>query len=174
MPLPPEPADSAPRRSRCHQKPRILTADQQHRLESTALQNSYRSGALITLLTRTGARPTEACALTTDDIDLTAATVYLHGSNADRTVPLPEPALTRMAAWLDRRRPGPGPLWGGYQLHLPELGGIVAATARTARVDLTGTHQLRHTYRQRLIDDGVPPERIGELLGVRAAAREAS
>ena len=65
-----------------------------------------RDAAIVELLYATGARVSELCGLDVDDLDAGRQAARVLGKGAkERTVPLGEPAVAAVGAWLARGRP---------------------------------------------------------------------
>lgn len=155
-------------------EPEALTVREQNRLQRAADRRGARDAALVALLLYTGARAAEAARLQTEDVAVTArtGTVRLLGKGEEvRTVPLPAPGRTRLAAWLRERGADPGPLWTGQRgpLSISGLTQAVLAAGADARMPGLRPHRLRHTYATRLRQDGADAAQIQALLGHAAA-----
>lgn len=178
-------------------QPRSLTHTQLDRLlrmPDQRTRHGKRDLAILQLLAHAGLRRSELCALGIDDIDerrratdgalrravndSTAwwATVRYAKRGRTRQIPLPQPALDAIAAWV-RLRPSteydllfcslprtgraPGPL------STRDVARTVACHAAAAGLpeDRRSPHVLRHTYCTHLAAAGVPVEVIRELAG---------
>ena len=145
-------------------EPRPVVADDpEHR--------RLRDDAVLELLYGSGLRVSELCGLVADDIDRSAGLVRVLGKgNKERLVPLSEPSLQALTAWIDRGRP---------QLVSPESRGALflnlvgrPMTPRDVRRVLdrrasapVNPHALRHTYATHLLDGGADLREVQERLG---------
>lgn len=159
--------------------PRVLRADELHALldEPRAIRAEdppavrLRDQALMEVLYGSGLRVGELCGLVIEDLELVERAVRVWGKGAkQRRVPLSEPAVEAIEAWLQRGRPA---------LAGPEAGRVVFVnrrgrplTPRDLRRVLdrlapapTHPHALRHTYATHLLDGGADLRVVQELLG---------
>ena len=135
-----------------------------------------RDQAVLEILYATGIRVSELCGLDRDDVDLERRTIRVLGKGRkERTVPLGEPAIAALQAWLREGRP----CWAGPQtgpaLLLGARGGrLDPRTARRAVHDRLsslpglpdlGPHGLRHTAATHLLEGGADLRTVQELLG---------
>jgi site-specific recombinase XerD len=130
-----------------------------------------RDDAVLEVLYGSGLRVSELCGLDLPDLDLDRgrATVWGKGSK-QRTVPLSEPAVAALRAWIGLR---PGAVAGGAPtaaLFLNRKGKRL--TPRDVRRLLdrralapTHPHALRHTFATHLLDGGADLRAVQELLG---------
>ena len=146
--------------------------------EATALMDAKapsaaaraRDTAVLELLYATGLRVSELAGLDLDDVDRSQQTVRVLGKGKkERIVPYGRRAAGALAAHLEGRRGGRGPLFEnprGARLSVRSLHTIVrrsaAATGITRRVS---PHTLRHTFATHLLDAGADLRVIQELLG---------
>jgi integrase/recombinase XerC len=129
-----------------------------------------RDDAVLEILYGSGVRVSELCTLQLDQLDLDAGAITVWGKGAKaRRVPLSEPAVTALAAWLGVRP----------DVVDPEVGAVVFAnergkplTPRDVRRILdrrsptpTHPHALRHTFATHLLDGGADLRAVQELLG---------
>ncbi len=129
-----------------------------------------RDDAVLEVLYGSGLRVGELCGLTLGSLDLArhACTVWGKGSK-ERRVPLGEPAVVAVRAWL-RIRHEAAPTEAGDVLFVNERGR--ALTPRDVRriVDRrspvpTHPHALRHSFATHLLDGGADLRAVQELLG---------
>ncbi len=143
-------------------RPAIADDDEHRRL---------RDDALLELLYGSGLRVSELCGLTAADVDRSLALVRVLGKgNKERLVPLSEPSLTAVNAWIERGRSvlvGPE---SRDALFLNLVGRPM--TPRDVRRVLdrraaapVNPHALRHTYATHLLDGGADLREVQELLG---------
>jgi integrase/recombinase XerD len=149
-------------------------------LEAAGIEDSpkgLRDRALLELLYATGARISEAVGLAVDDVDLTGASVLLHGKGGkDRIVPLGQYAGDAVGAYLVRGRPALGAAGrGSAALFLNNRGSQLsrqsawmALRLAAERAGLTmevSPHTLRHSFATHLLDGGADVRVVQELLG---------
>ncbi len=131
-----------------------------------------RDLAIVELLYGSGLRVSELCSITTDDLDLSQATLRVWGKGAkQRQVPLSEPAVAAVRCWLAEHRceyvtadTPPDAVF------LNQRGRVI--TPRDVRRILdrrsvvpTHPHALRHTFATHLLDGGADLRAVQELLG---------
>ena len=131
-----------------------------------------RDDAVLELLYGSGVRVGELCGLRLDSLDLAGGAVTVWGKGAkQRRVPLSDPAVAAVRAWLGVRG----------EVVPAEAGAVVfgnerghALTPRDVRriVDRrspkgvsTHPHALRHTFATHLLDGGADLRAVQELLG---------
>ncbi len=129
-----------------------------------------RDDAVLELLYGSGMRVGELCGLQVDSLDLAAGAVSVWGKGSkQRRVPLSDPAVAALRAWLAIRSdvvlPETGPALFGN-----ERGRVL--TPRDVRRILdrrspqpTHPHALRHTFATHLLDGGADLRAVQELLG---------
>lgn len=173
--------------------PKALDLDQVERLLAAAGRDGgprgLRDRALLEFLYGTGARISEAVGCLVDDLDLSAATVLLHGKgDRSRLVPVGGYASDALGKYLEHGRPTlvsagarRGAVAGrrGHAIFLNARGGQLSrqsawSTIRQAAVaaglPLDGPagvspHTLRHSYATHLLDGGADIRVVQELLG---------
>jgi site-specific recombinase XerD len=130
-----------------------------------------RDDAVLEVLYGSGLRVSELCALDLGDLDLDRgrATVWGKGGK-QRTVPLSEPAVAALRAWLVLRPRALGDGDPTPAVFLNRTGKRL--TPRDARRLLdrraaapTHPHALRHTFATHLLDGGADLRAVQELLG---------
>ncbi|GAA2092149.1 tyrosine recombinase XerC [Actinomadura alba] len=135
-----------------------------------------RDQAVLELLYATGIRVSELCGLDVDDLDRQRRTARVFGKGGkERTVPVGDPAVRAVDAWLSRGRPALTTERSGPALFLGARGGRLHPTtarrlvhARIAEVgdvpDL-GPHGLRHSAATHLLEGGADLRAVQEILG---------
>jgi integrase/recombinase XerC len=128
-----------------------------------------RDRAVLEVLYGSGLRVGELCGLNLVDIDLRASAAVVWGKGSkQRRVPLSEPAVETLAAWLEVR----------IQPSLPDADAVFVnqRAKRLAPRDVrrildrrsaepTHPHALRHTFATHLLDGGADLRVVQELLG---------
>lgn len=139
-----------------------------------------RDRAVLELLYGSGLRVGELAALELGAADLTRGRVLVHGKGSkEREVPMSEPAMDAIAAWLRDGRPvlaaeGVRALFVNRR-HLP-LGtrDVRRVVERYAHTSLQGRrvtpHTLRHSYATHLLEGGADIRAVQELLGHASVA----
>lgn len=160
--------------------PRVLRQDELNvlldappaTLDDDAPAVRARDDAVLEVLYGSGLRVGELCSLDLGDLDLDRerATVWGKGGK-QRTVPLGEPAVAALRAWVDEHR---------YELLTPATpAGALFVNHRGKRLtprDVrrlldrrapapTHPHALRHTFATHLLDGGADLRAVQELLG---------
>lgn len=138
---------------------------------------ALRDRALLELLYGTGARISEAVALTADDVDVETKTVRLFGKGRkERVVPLGSFALEALEAYRVRARPemaakgkGTAALFlnkRGNPLTRQSAWGIIQNAAKRAGLrEHISPHSLRHTFATHLLEGGADVRVVQEMLG---------
>ena len=133
---------------------------------------ALRDRAVIEVLYGSGLRVAELCGLDIGDCDLRRGQLRAWGKGSrQRQVPIGEPGVEAVGAWLTRGRPAlAGPDSPPEALFLNRRGRRL--TPRDARRVLdrwssspTHPHALRHTYATHLLDGGADLRAVQELLG---------
>lgn len=137
---------------------------------------SKRDCAMVEVLYASGARVSELCGLDLQDIDYERNTIRVIGKgNKERTIPLGNPAMRALDAWLKEGRPA---LAGDTSDRAVFLGArgkrIDQRTVRTVvyhalealegAVKL-GPHALRHSAATHLLEGGADLRTVQEILG---------
>jgi integrase/recombinase XerC len=164
--------------------PRVLGHDEVHSLlepapPTTDTEEARRSrdNAVLETLYGSGIRVGELCTLRLGDVDLRRRTITVWGKGAkQRVVPLSEPSVTAISAWLSERD-GFTEWCGGdidgrrdAPLFVNQRG--VGLGPRDVRRILdrrasapTHPHALRHSFATHLLDGGADLRVVQELLG---------
>jgi len=139
-----------------------------------------RDTALLELLYATGCRVTEAIDLTLDRLHLDQGLVLLQGKgDRQRMVPLGDPALVALEAWITSGRPvlaakarrGSPPKWvflnhRGGRLSRQGWFGRLREHALTAGITRPiSPHKLRHSFATHLLEGGADLRSVQALLG---------
>ncbi|MBV8982806.1 MAG: tyrosine recombinase [Acidimicrobiia bacterium] len=136
--------------------------------EATAV----RDQAVVELLYGSGLRVGELCGLRPGDLDLAKRLVVVWGKGSkQRQVPMSEPSVDAVRAWLSHGRPAMAtPDSPTDALFLNKRGKRLSS--RDVRrildrraVSPTHPHALRHTYATHLLDGGADLRAVQELLG---------
>ena len=133
--------------------------------------------AVLEVLYGSGLRVSELCGLDTSSLDLAAAAVVVWGKGSkQRRVPLSQPSVTALRAWLSIRHevvpvdgPEPAALFGnerGRRLTPRDVRRIIDRRSPVP----THPHALRHSFATHLLDGGADLRVVQELLGHRDVA----
>jgi integrase/recombinase XerC len=137
---------------------------------------SKRDCAMVEVLYASGARVSELCGLDLQDIDYERNTIRVIGKgNKERTIPLGNPAMRALDAWLKEGRPS---LAGDKSDRAVFLGArgkridqrIVRTVVYQALEALEGAvklgpHALRHSAATHLLEGGADLRTVQEILG---------
>lgn len=129
-----------------------------------------RDDAVLELLYGSGLRVSELCGIRVDDVQASQALVRVLGKgDKERLVPLSEPSLTAIEAWITRGRAVM--VSSATDSLFVNLRGR-PLTPRDVRrlldrraVAPVNPHALRHTYATHLLDGGADLRTVQELLG---------
>lgn len=144
-----------------------------------------RDRAVVELLYSTGARISEVCDLDLDDLDVRtdrgdrAATLLVRGKgDKERVLPVGDPALKAVDAYLRRARPDLAARSrsgaDASALFLTSRGGrlsrqsghkIITTAAEKAGIPDVSPHSLRHSFATHLLTGGADVRVVQELLG---------
>lgn len=176
LPRDPGPLLGAPRPAR--RLPRVLRPEQAAELlDAPSPQpspESLRDRAVLEVLYATAVRVSELCALDIDDLDEETRTIRVLGKGGrERTVPIGDPALRSVRAWLAARpawaTPASGPALflgvRGSRLHPNTARRLVHRALRRAGLPDLSPHGLRHTAATHLLEGGADLRTVQELLG---------
>jgi integrase/recombinase XerD len=164
--------------------PHPLTEEEVERLLAAASGvdgAGLRDRALLELLYATGARISEACGLSLDDLDRSDRLVRLFGKGAkERIVPYGRVAAAAVDEWLARGRDQLAPLrWArrgdqqavflntrGARLSRQAAWAVVRKYGeRVGLADRLSPHVLRHSCATHLLDHGADLRIVQEMLG---------
>jgi len=137
---------------------------------------SLRDVAMVEVLYASGARVAELCGLDLSDIDYERQTIRVLGKgNKERTIPLGNPAMRALKAWL---KDGRGVLQNSRSENAVFLGArgkrIDQRTVRTIvyialqaveGIERMGPHALRHSAATHLLEGGADLRTVQEILG---------
>ena len=129
-----------------------------------------RDDAVLEVLYGSGVRVGELCSLDLDSLDLGAGAVLVWGKGSkQRRVPLSQPSVAALRAWLDVRHDVVS-VAAGAALFGNERGSRLTGRDVRRIVDRrsprpTHPHALRHSYATHLLDGGADLRAVQELLG---------
>jgi integrase/recombinase XerC len=137
---------------------------------------SLRDVAMVEMLYASGARVAELCGLDLGDIDYDRQTIRVLGKgNKERTIPLGNPAMKALSAWLKDGRDLLKNSLSGNAVFLGARGKrIDQRTVRTVvynalqaieGVERMGPHALRHSAATHLLEGGADLRTVQEILG---------
>jgi site-specific recombinase XerD len=164
---------------------RVLNLAEERTAVDAPLPEAWRDLALLEVLYDAGLRAGEACALRAQDIDLEKGWIRVEQGKGgrDRVVPLADPAVIAVRAYVERGRPGllerrlrrvsgedpPKALFLnklGRPMTTRDVRRVVARVGATA---LDGRHMwphlLRHSFATHLLEGGADLRSVQELLG---------
>lgn len=166
--------------------PELLTRAEMDRLlaaPGSADALGLRDTAILEFMYASGCRVSEVCALTMDRLDLDLGVARVEGKGSkQRLVPLGEPAVLAMRAWLEGARPtfakaGLSRLGRKTQslVFLSARGGALSRQVVFQRIrhhalaagitrDIS-PHKLRHSFATHLIEGGADLRTVQTLLG---------
>jgi integrase/recombinase XerC len=137
---------------------------------------SKRDAAMLEILYASGARVSELCGLDLEDIDYARQTIRVLGKgNKERTIPIGNPAMRALEAWL---KDGRDNLAGTKSERAVFLGArgkridqrtvrtmVYHALAALEGVEKMGPHALRHSAATHLLEGGADLRTVQEILG---------
>ena len=137
---------------------------------------SKRDCAMVEVLYASGARVSELCGLDLQDIDYERNTIRVIGKgNKERTIPLGNPAMRALDAWLKEGRPSLAGEKSDRAVFLGARGKrIDQRTVRTVVYQALqalegavklGPHALRHSAATHLLEGGADLRTVQEILG---------
>ena len=137
---------------------------------------ALRDCAMVEVLYASGARVAELCGLDTRDIDYDRQTIRVLGKgNKERTIPIGNPAMRALKAWLQDGRPRIQNRQSENAIFIGVRGKrIDQRTVRTVvyealsaieGVERMGPHGLRHSAATHLLEGGADLRTVQEILG---------
>jgi site-specific recombinase XerD len=174
-------AIESPRRYRLSNVPRSISWAEVERMLQTVDRRSAagsRDYTILLLLVTYGLRAREVAALTLDDVDWKRDRLHVRGRKAGHSTVYPLAPLVGEAIleYLQHGRPKSVErtlLLRSFAPFTPISGTAVSQRAqrylRQAGINIPrpGSHTLRHTCVQRLVDSGFSPKTIGDFVGHR-------
>lgn len=131
-----------------------------------------RDDAVVEILYGSGLRVAELCGLSTPAVDLSRGTVTVVGKGSKtRIVPLSEPSVRALTAWLEAGRAALAAPSTPAELVFVNLRGNPLTPRDVRRIldhrspEPTHPHALRHTFATHLLDGGADLRSVQELLG---------
>jgi len=159
--------------------PRVLTGDQLAAILDAPSDGGApswrvrRDNAIVEVLYGSGLRVAEACALDVASLDLGERAVRVWGKGSkERRLPLSEPSIDAICAWLDVRdevaRVSDALFVNaeGSRMGTRDVRRTIDARA----IAPTHPHALRHTFATHLLDNGADLRAVQELLGHASVA----
>jgi integrase/recombinase XerC len=137
---------------------------------------ALRDCAMVEVLYASGARVAELCGLDLGDIDYERQTIRVLGKgNRERTIPIGNPAMSALKAWLNDGRPHMVTKESSTAVFVGIRGRrIDQRTVRTVvyealsaieGVERMGPHGLRHSAATHLLEGGADLRTVQEILG---------
>lgn len=135
-----------------------------------------RDCAMVEVLYASGARVAELCGLDLLDIDYERQTLRVLGKgNKERTIPIGNPAMTALMAWIKEGRSALVNIDSGEAVFLGVRGKridqrtvrtvVYEALAALEGVGRLGPHALRHSAATHLLEGGADLRTVQEILG---------
>ena len=137
---------------------------------------ALRDCAMVEMLYASGARVAELCGLDFGDVDYERQTIRVLGKgNKERTIPIGNPAMSALKAWLNDGRPEMANKHSENAVFIGVRGKrIDQRTVRTVvykalsaleGVERMGPHGLRHSAATHLLEGGADLRTVQEILG---------
>lgn len=137
---------------------------------------ALRDCAMVEVLYASGARVAELCGLDFGDVDYERQTIRVLGKgNKERTIPIGNPAMSALKAWLSHGRPHMANKISESAVFIGVRGKrIDQRTVRTVvyealsaleGVERMGPHGLRHSAATHLLEGGADLRTVQEILG---------
>ena len=159
--------------------PDTLTVRQVERLLAVvggSEPRQLRDRAMLETLYGCGLRVSELCGTNLVDLDAREATLRVRGKGAKtRVVPVGQPALEALTAWLERGRPhlqGKRPnaavflnVRGGRLSRVSVWNLLKRSALEAGLTETISPHTLRHSYATHLLEGGCDLRIVQELLG---------
>ncbi|HZD17600.1 MAG TPA: tyrosine recombinase [Actinomycetota bacterium] len=142
---------------------------------------ALRDRAVLELMYGSGLRVSEVAGLTLDRVDVDRGRVLVFGKGSkEREVPLSDPTVEALHAWIALGRPVLAPETATPVLFLNRRRGALGArdirrlVGRYGRTTLSGRritpHTLRHSFATHLLEGGADIRAVQELLGHASVA----
>ncbi len=160
---------------------RMLDAADRRTAAQEPTPESWRDLALLELLYDSGLRVGEACGLRLEDLDLAAGWVRVEQGKGgrDRVIPLAEPAVTAIDAYLDHGRAAlltrapaqtsPSPVLfvngRGRPMTTRDARRVISRLGGVLDGRPIWPHLLRHSFATHLLEGGADLRSVQELLG---------
>jgi integrase/recombinase XerD len=174
-------AVESPRTYRLADLPRAITWDEVHRMLAVVDRRTSvgkRDYAILVLLVTYGLRAREVAALQLENIDWRRAQLHVVGRKADHsaTYPMARTIGDALVDYLKHGRPKSAERSVFLRALAPHCGMTFASVAQRVKsylrkagigVPRPGSHTLRHTCVQRLVDADLPLKTIGDYIGHR-------
>ena len=152
-----------------------VTPDESDEPDAVSIAVAVRDLAVLEVLYGAGLRVAECCNLRLDDCDLSRGLVTVLGKGAKvRRVPLGEPAIDSLRAWLARGRPELATTESPADRVFLNRRGRGLSTRDARRIlerhpladgRAVHPHALRHAYATHLLEGGADLRAVQELLG---------
>lgn len=179
-----DPTSALPSRSQAQKLPKALSTSETFLildyLKSSEEIIDMRDYAILEFLYGTGARVSELCGLSLDDVDAVGESVRLTGKgNKMRVVPISGAALSALEKYLVRARPTFAIQRSqfvflnrkGQQISRSSVFNLVQRVARELEIGQEiSPHTLRHCYATHLLEGGADIRVVQELLGHNSIA----
>jgi integrase/recombinase XerC len=131
---------------------------------------------MVEVLYASGARVAELCGLDFEDVDYERQTIRVLGKgNKERTIPIGNPAMSALKAWLKDGRPSLASKESANAVFVGVRGKrIDQRTVRTVvyealsaveGIERMGPHGLRHSAATHLLEGGADLRTVQEILG---------
>lgn len=135
-----------------------------------------RARLIVSLMVQEGLRRAEVAGIQTGDVDLRARLLVVRGKgDAERYLPITDPTMRALAAYLVEHPMSAGPLIRSFAdprraLAPPTVGRIVTAAMRAGGVkhrahDGRSAHALRHTAASDVLEQGAHIVQVQAMLG---------
>lgn len=143
----------------------------------TSTPRGKRDLAMVLLMANLGLRRSDVALLDLDDVDWANGILRVRDSKSisDRSLPIDAETGAALEDYvLNGRPPRPGTRAlflpdglevGGDRMEFKQVGGAVTLLSQKAGVQLGGTHALRHSVATNMVNAGVHPKPVADLLG---------
>lgn len=153
--------------------PQFLTEEEVSRLIASVLpkdERGLRDRAILETFYSTGMRISELVGLRVEDIDFISGVVKVMGKGRkERMLPIGEPAISAIRAYLEKRRKQPDALFlnkNGRRITDRGVRNIVEKYIQIASIkQAVSPHTLRHSFATHLLNRGADLRSVQELLG---------